>query len=688
MNRQRGAVTAWLIGALAAVVVGLMVAAILNVLGDQWIAVGSAAITVLGLILAYWQARTVRLDAKERAQELAGQLPAQVVSDWKAELPNRSLDEHGRRMNVWWRLADGSNPDAELAAELGTEGTLGQLIDCLRQDVGRGRQPRLVITGQMGAGKTAACIRLIIELAERDACLPVLIPLAAWDGRTPLTEWMARQLPEVLRIPGTSRYDQQVARMLADRHILPVLDGLDEGRADAARIAAALRSIDSQLRGKPFVLTCRTEDFSHANQGGVLHLATIVELQPMTADEVADVLLKYEPPSVHGPLSQLAAKLRDQPTGPLAEALSTPFMVSLARDTGGRPLAGPEDGQAPDTAEAYRQRLLGAFVAQAYESGVPVAPERALHYFRFLAQHTDRTDQAGRLAWWLLRQEMPRAVFLVANICLAGPASAGMAALFFALFDRPWLGFWIGLVMGVVGALLVELTDQDQPRRARPRLRSKRVPHADDLARIAAFGLTGGLSLAIGAWILYSGARYVVIGGVLAALTFAVGRYLTEPNDPLTALTPDNLLRADRASVWYAWLAGAVPGALIGAYLGFVFHAAHRPAFDSLGILRFPSPTAALIGAAYGALLSGYGVAAMAIGSGAWSRFIVTRLWLARRGLTPVRLMGFLDDAYQRQVLRQANGYYEFRHRTLQRYLAGDGPAVSVGAPDTAAPTA
>ena len=662
-----------------------MIAAIFGVLGEQWIAVASAAVTILGLLLAYWQQQASRPAPGERARELAKQLAAQVVSDWTAELPNRGLEERGRRMNLQWRIAEGSNPDAELAAELGSEGTLGQLIDCLRRDVDEGKLPRLVLTGQMGAGKTAACILLIIALAERNACLPVLFPVAAWDSRMRLDEWMAQQLPEILGIPGTTRYDQDVASVLVSRFIVPVLDGLDEGRAEAAQIATALQRIDNQLSGRPFVLTCRSEDFTRANQGGVLHQTMIAELQPLDADEVTDILLRYEPVSVHGPLASLVAELEDQPTGPLAEALSTPFMVSLARDAGGR-LPQPLPGRpTPEAAETVRQHLLGAFVTKAYERDSQAAPEQTQHYFRFLARHT---DQAGRLAWWLLYQQMPRAVFLIVNVCLAGPITAGLGSLFFALFDRPWLGFWIGLGAGVGGAVLVELTGQDQPRRALPKLRSKHVPPAEDLARIIAFGLTGGLPLAVGTWILYSNTRYVIIGAVLAALSYAVGRYLSEPNDPLAALTPDNLLHADRTSVWYAWLAGAVPGALLGAYLGFAFHSAHRPAFDSLGILRLPSPALALLGAAYGCVLSGYGLAALALGSGSWGRFIVTRLWLARRGLVPLRLMRFLDDAYQRQVLRQANGYYEFRHRSLQRYLAGSDPEVSAGTSGAAASSA
>ena len=46
---------------------------------------------------------------------------------------------------------------------------------------------------------------------------------------------------------------------------------------------------------------------------------------------------------------------------------------------------------------------------------------------------------------------------------------------------------------------------------------------------------------------------------------------------------------------------------------------------------------------------------------------------LARsRTALPLRLMAFLADAHQpREVLRQAEVYYQFRHRQLQQHLAG-----------------
>jgi hypothetical protein len=43
--------------------------------------------------------------------------------------------------------------------------------------------------------------------------------------------------------------------------------------------------------------------------------------------------------------------------------------------------------------------------------------------------------------------------------------------------------------------------------------------------------------------------------------------------------------------------------------------------------------------------------------------------------------MSFLNDAYKRGILRQVNGYYEFRHQILQRYLNDPDPELLTEAP-------
>ena len=135
-----------------------------------------------------------------------------------------------------------------------------------------------------------------------------------------------------------------------------------------------------------------------------------------------------------------------------------------------------------------------------------------------------------------------------------------------------------------------------------------------------------------------------------------------------------------------------MPGACTGAYLGADFTEGHRHRLDDAGwIVHLPRGADALLGAANGALLSATGLALMAAGSSSWGRFVAARAWLALRRRTPWRLVAFLEDARHREVLREVNGYYEFRHRLLQRHLAEPDPAVPVGAPAgpsvTAVPT-
>lgn len=68
-------------------------------------------------------------------------------------------------------------------------------------------------------------------------------------------------------------------------------------------------------------------------------------------------------------------------------------------------------------------------------------------------------------------------------------------------------------------------------------------------------------------------------------------------------------------------------------------------------------------------IAAGTMVAYIAFGS-VWGRWVQTRLWLARSGSLPWRLIDFLDDAHRRGLLRVVGGVYQFRHRLLHYHLA------------------
>jgi predicted NACHT family NTPase len=86
-----------------------------------------------------------------------------------------------------------------------------------------------VILGAPGSGKTTQALLLmrhLLDVARRDPSAPVpeVFQLASWArGRQPLLEWLTDQLQ---RRHG---YRPSLGRsQLVHRHIIPVLDGLDE----------------------------------------------------------------------------------------------------------------------------------------------------------------------------------------------------------------------------------------------------------------------------------------------------------------------------------------------------------------------------------------------------------------------------------------------------------------------------
>lgn len=664
LRRLRRGAEASIYAVLIVILIGTIAGAAAGWLNGNVVAAVAAVVPILITLLAVTQERPDAMTPTEKAADLAVKLAPQLRAEWEDQLTERGLDPD-RRIAVKWRVAAGSTLALGAARAVPVPGGIERLCGDVAAEAAQGKLPRLAITGEMGAGKTATALLLMAELSGGSGnSLPVLFQLAGWHPDTPLRPWLAAQLLQILpaiggSTSGATPYDAEVAAALIKRYVLPVLDGLDEMNEPGI----ALRRIDEEMAGRPFVLTSRTAAFVAANRGYRLHKTLIVELLPLEPQTVAAVLTDYEPSG--GPLSGLVRSVMDEPAGPVATALSTPFMTSLARES---PIPAAdliEAAAARDPVDRIREELLGAFVSRAYPADRRAS---ALRNLRFLATHA---DAAGRIAWWELHRAVPRIQFVINAILIAGVVCSAMVAGFFALFGHPWLGFVIGLLAGVVGACVVEVIPQDEPRRARPRLWLVRAPTRRELARVLGFGATGAAALAVIGYFLYGSVADVISGSLTSGMTFAAARYLSQSNDPLRRVTPDSMLRADRLAVLVTALTGAVAGALVGWYLGFAFAAGHRAEYQPSGpILRHPSWQLELLGAASGSLLTAVGIGLMAMGSSSWARFIWTRAWLAVSGETPLFLMRFLRDAHQRDVLRQVSGYYQFRHLALRRYLA------------------
>jgi hypothetical protein len=117
-------------------------------------------------------------------------------------------------------------------------------------------------------------------------------------------------------------------------------------------------------------------------------------------------------------------------------------------------------------------------------------------------------------------------------------------------------------------------------------------------------------------------------------------------------------------------LAGGAASALLGFFLmRAVGSVAYGFAGAAVGGLVFPRATDPATAFAVGVVF-GLAVGLTMCLARAWGASVLTRLWLAARGRTPLRLMRFLDDAHRRGVLRQVGAVYQFRHVRLEERLA------------------
>ena len=321
---------------------------------------------------------------------------------------------------------EAADPDGTLA------GTFDEVLEFFRQLP----EPRLVVLGEAGAGKTV----LAMELARRllaawqgDDPLPVIVPVAAWDpGTTTLFDWIAGQLIRTIsglgRRVSDGRRTITRAQVLVDRiKVLPILDGLDE-LPESSRPTATL-AINRYGWSQPLVVTCRNEEYVQIiekEHGTPVARAAVIKLQPL---HIADIK-GYLGPDADGHWAAIYDRLDAEPGGALTQALANPLMLWLTWAVYSGVDRYPDelaDRSRFGSPAAIERHLLAEFVPAIYPDGDDRSASplrrflktrrRPQRWLGFLASdpnlHNKRTSQYGRrtldsfetrdmqnVAWW------------------------------------------------------------------------------------------------------------------------------------------------------------------------------------------------------------------------------------------------------------------------------------------------
>jgi len=681
-------------------------------------------------------------DADEQRRRLGrarNDLARAVWDQWTAEAGLRSLHSP---QPIWVRWHSTGRPaGADLSQVLAEDwvpgrpsqvrGDIRHLLEVFRNV----RAGQLVVLGEPAAGKSVMALSLTLGLLPDqprdllpDELLPVLLTASSWNPyKEDLHGWLARRIVE--EYPALANAEvygpDAAARLIASRRLVPVLDGLDEMSAELR--PTAIRAIDRAASNQyPLVMTCRSAEYLNAVEANrrLLPHAAVLEIQPLGIDDATEFLRGAD--SRPERWSPVLSHMRAHPSGPLAQALSSPLMVDLARTIYATSTEDPAElldtGLFPGRTDV-EQHLLDAFLLVAYEnrpapSGSrpgPPAPrypaERAGRWLRFLASHPKTVD-AGHpgapgtdLAWWQLIHSVPRRAGGVA----AGLGTGLVSGLAMGLALGPVVGLAYAVTFGPALGFAYACGHPRKPSRIQVRFRG----HGRSLLLRLAASLAAGLVTGH------------LISGIVVMAALAAQLWLGAPPDTATASSPGDVLRHDRGAALtlgaVLWLVispstsagfmagsavatipltgqavtgviavsnGVISSGVVGGILGgFLYGRAGAIAFGiaSAAISVPIAISLPILGVSYGkimpsqpglaaGILFGLLIGLIAVMSRAWGTFTCARAWHGMRGNLPWRTMRFLDDAHRRGVLRQAGTVYQFRHEHLQNHLAASRP--------------
>jgi hypothetical protein len=404
----------WAVGGTVLFVVGLagtflLLPADVRDTGDQMGSVLGAAGAAVALpvgLLALWALTGPAREQVAEPDDVLDRLAGLAGRQWEREAVRRGL-RGTTPMRIRWRVTErpvGVPPDevADLDEVRVTRLRLAGDVQDLAETWRRLPFRRLVVIGRPGAGKTSAAVLLTCGLlADRRPGEPVavLLDLAGWRPSTEAFEtWLGRTLAGRY---GWRALAREAGRLVAERGVIAVLDGLDEMRPEER--AAAVTALND-LVDMPLVVMSRVEEYAAtvSETGEPLNRALIVELDPLSPQQAAG----YLPGGQAGDAARwapVARELARDPSGPLAVALSNPLMTYLARTVYRLPGSDPAELIPLAACGDLERRLFDRYLPALYQDRVPVrsrfSAAGSAVWLGFLARLLDRQGQQD-FAWW------------------------------------------------------------------------------------------------------------------------------------------------------------------------------------------------------------------------------------------------------------------------------------------------
>lgn len=288
--------------------------------------------------------------------------------------------------------------------------------------------------------------------------VPVMFSMHGWNPRTQLLkDWLAEQLRRTYALLANADDYGRAAAIIAAGKVAVVLDGLDD-MPEALR-PIALRAIGEQATFRIVVLS-RTAQMIAAVAEDHLENVVAIELQDVESSAAANYLsaVALDPPPPEW--DELIQRIRCGQGTPLAKALNSPLMLSLARDyrrkDDTRQLLDFCDSQnsLANAADRIAFYLLDRVIPVAYarKPGEPSPrydAETAQNALRRIAIQMNKKGTRD-LEWWRISDWLPPIYYFLTVALLVGGVAGALAGVAVAAT----IGASGGLVAGAISAVL------------------------------------------------------------------------------------------------------------------------------------------------------------------------------------------------------------------------------------------